>query len=88
MSYSDWILNYIKLNGPVDILNSEFVEKFILENNVDYMPTNFGAFKCPTLNKELSKLVKNNQLVRHTVGVGSWQPGFPKWVYSYDIIQS
>lgn len=79
-----WIIDYIKHNGPVDILHQDFVDAYLLEFKPPYAPTNFGAHKCPELGALLSKCYKQGILKRGTVGI-QWMPGFPKWVYTYDM---
>lgn len=72
--------------GGVDILNSDFVDTYIAATKVRFKPTNWGAFKCPTLSADLLAMYRSGRLKRHRAGLaGNWQPGFPKWVWSYRL---
>ncbi|KKN66070.1 hypothetical protein LCGC14_0475480 [marine sediment metagenome] len=81
-----WVLKNMPKCG-VDILNSDFVDLYIAAFNPVYRLTNWGAYKCPQLGKLLSQMFKKNILERGTISLGiNWEPGFPKWVYSYSIV--
>lgn len=79
-----WIVKYIRVHGPVDILRSDFVDDYIAATKASFRLTCFGAFKCSTLGRDLAHLVSEGALRRRRLGLSSnWQPGFPKWVWVY-----
>ena len=81
-----WLLEYIKEHGGVDVLNAEFVDKFMEVTGAKYRVTMWGANKCPMLGRDLARLAACGILRRFRVGLGlNWQPGFPTWVWSYEI---
>lgn len=82
-----WIAEYIKVyRGGTDILNAQFVDDFVLRFNVPVGLTWWGANKCPTLGRDLAAMKKRGYLKRSRVGLGmNWQPGFPRWVWSYEL---
>jgi hypothetical protein len=48
----------------------------------------WGADHCPQLGRDLTRLYKARKLTRFRIGLGqNWQPGFPKWVWSYQLPQ-
>jgi len=81
-----WIIENIPEHG-VDILCTDFVDKFIDRFKPVFREVNWGAYKCPTLNRLLRSMYKKGILKRGIIGLdkGSWQPGFPKWVYVYSL---
>lgn len=88
----DWIENHMRgdtllKRGGVDILDSAFVDAYIEATEAPHTPTNWGAYKCPQLGRDLSKMYEMGILRRTRVGLssGAWQPGFPKWVWSYRL---
>lgn len=80
-----WLLEYIKTNGPTDILNRKFIEDYVKATGTKFKPTYWGADKSPILGRDLAKMAKDKTLERYRCGLsgGIWQPGFPKWVWSY-----
>jgi len=80
-----WLMEYMQNNGPVDILNADFVEAYLAWTEARAIDTNWGARKCPTLSRDLRYLWAIGRARRGRVGLGfNWQPGFPKWVWSYE----
>ena len=81
-----WIESYIRDHGGVDVLNRWFVEAYASATNMGVIPTCIGADIAPALGKDLAHMYKVGRLARVRVGLsGNWEPGFPKWVWSYDI---
>ncbi len=80
-----WIIDTIPKHGGVDILNEEFVDKFIKRFNSRHRVTLFGAYKCPSLGILLSHMYRKGFLTRNIIGICPWQAGFPKWVYVYGV---
>ena len=86
----EFIKDYIKKRLSVDILDADFVDAFIEKFNAPHRITIFGANKCPSLGKLLAEMSKNKILKRFPCGLSkpNWQPGFPKWVYSYQLFNT
>lgn len=80
----EWVCDYIRERGAVDILNVEFVDQYIREFNPPHVSQPYGANTCKELNRLLSRMYKSGVLNRCAVGV-SGGIGFPKWVYCYDL---
>ena len=70
----------------LDVLHAELVLDYITATDSPFYPQMWGAHKCPQLGRDLSAMRKSGALKRHRSGLaGSWQPGFPTWVWSYQI---
>jgi len=81
-----WILRYIAEVEPhgVDVLNSAFVDAYVEATGANVRIMLWGANKCAQLGRDLTTMFHSRQLKRGRVGLGgNWQPGFPKWVWSY-----
>lgn len=86
----EWIVGYINnLDGikAVDMLDEDFVDKFIQQFNAKHQATLIGAYRCNELSRLLGKMYKNGLLVRYPMGLrsGAYQDGFPKWIYCYEV---
>jgi len=83
-----WLLKKALEKGFLDVLDSELVDAYIANFDQKYTPTNWGAHKCRRLGADLSAMAKGGFLNRRRIGLcgGAWQPGFPKWVWSYEPI--
>jgi hypothetical protein len=82
----DWIETYIEegRGKPVSIVDRHFVDAYIAATKAPYTPTNFGAYKCPQLSRDLSEMYKRYRLRRYSTGIqGMGGMGFPTWVWSY-----
>ena len=80
-----WIIDNVPAWGT-DILNSDFVQSFLNAFSPPFRETNWGARKCPSLGRLLSRMYKKGILTRGIIGLGlNWQPGFPRWVYVYQV---
>ena len=84
-----WLENRIDEEGAggVDTLNSQFVDDYIDATDAKFRFTNFGAYKCPQLGRDLSTMFRAGRLRRSRLGLtdGAWQPGFPTWVWCYSL---
>ncbi|CEE63205.1 conserved hypothetical protein [Xanthomonas citri pv. citri] len=71
----------------MDVLNADFVERYAEATGARIKRSMWGAGWCSLLSDELRRMYKARLLQRVAVGLssGSWQPGFPKWVYSYRL---
>lgn len=85
----DWILQHISQNyarGGVDVMNRDFVDEYVDATKAKFQFMCWGANRCVQLGRDLALMVKLGKLERFRCGLGSnWQPGFPKWVWSYYI---
>jgi len=81
----NWLLEKAKEIGHVDILNEAFVQAYIDKFHPTYEIRMWGANKCLQLARDLSVMEQSNRMNRTRIGLskGAWQPGFPKWVWSY-----
>lgn len=79
-----WLLNEARERVAVDVLDADFVDAYIQRFKPQYRPTWWGANKCPQIGRDLASMAQAGLLSRSRVGLGSnWQPGFPRWVFSY-----
>lgn len=81
-----WVLNYIKSNQVVDMLNEQFVDDYIKEFNTKHIVMPWGANKCNELSKLLSSLYNQGILKRSAVGIPK-EVGFPNWIYCYELTE-
>ena len=83
----NWLIDWIKENQRADVLNSELVDEYEKTFNVKVDVMIFGTNRCKDLGKTLSYAYKIGLLKRSPVGLnnGAWYPGFPKWVYVYEL---
>lgn len=84
-----WLAEYIRDNYPragVDILDRDFVDTYEAATGAQVQVKMWGANGCPQLAADLLAMKRLGQLKRHRTGLGgNWQPGFPKWVWSYSL---
>lgn len=85
----EWLLQYIRARHPregVDVLNRYFVDDYADATSAKVEIMMWGANRCPQLGRDLLSMYKVGQLERGRIGLaGNWQPGFPKWVWSYRV---
>lgn len=81
----DWIVDYVRDNGPVDVLNRAFVREYLAVTGVSYEVQPYGADKCPQLGADLSFLYRDGRLQRSVVGLHKMESGFPKWIWVYEL---
>lgn len=74
-----------KERSGLDILFSDFVDQYAEATGAKLYFQMWGAHKCPQLGRDLAYMAKWRYLRRARIGLssGAWQPGFPKWVWSY-----
>lgn len=81
-----FIINYIEENKNTDVCDQNFHEQFYNKFDGKRKETNWGAQPVYKAMNWLKKLYEQNILSRGKVSLaGSWQPGFPKWVYAYRL---
>ncbi|MBD8836204.1 hypothetical protein IFU39_00025 [Paenibacillus sp. CFBP 13594] len=83
----EWIKDYINKNGPVNILDVEFVDAYINEFNPNHVIQPFGANGCKELGKMLSTLYNDNILNRSRISIHGLGRDYPIWVYVYEMRQ-
>lgn len=82
----EWVIEYLREHKEgVDILNQDFVDKYIEKFNPKYAVQPYGANTCKQLNRLLSDMYHCNMLNRWVVGLSGIGMGFPKWVYVYTL---
>jgi hypothetical protein len=85
----NWLTDAIKryqTHDAVNVLNSAFVDEYTEATGAKFEPVMWGANKCPQLGRDLKALYDQRLVYRFRVGLsGNWQPGFPKWVFSYRL---
>jgi len=81
----DWILEYLKSNNHVDILNVKFVDAYIEKFNVKYAIQPYGANSCKELGILLSQMYHCNLLERFRIGLRGCDVSMPKWCYCYEL---
>ena len=69
----------------VDVLNRYFVDDYITAFTPPHIIQPFGANTCRDLGRQLSSLYKSGHLKRSRIGLSQMEPGFPKWVYCYEL---
>jgi hypothetical protein len=82
-----WLLDQARAsNFGLDVLNREFTDAYIEQFDPKVQRVNWGAHKIPELGRLLSKLFHEGKLERFRISLGcNWQPGWPRWVYSYEF---
>lgn len=80
-----FIVDYLKENKYIDILNSDFVDSYIEEFNVSYKPTFYGAYKCKDIGNTLRYGYNKGVFNRSISGLTGLPWGFPRWVYVYSL---
>lgn len=83
----DWVLQYIKTNKIVDMLNEKFVDEYIEQFNPKHSIQMWGANKCNELSKLLASLYKQGILKRNSIGTPLASSGMPKWIYVYELTE-
>jgi hypothetical protein len=85
----DWIENYLiehEREGPVDVLNRDFIDAYSADTGANVFVQMYGANKCPMLGRDLAFMAKEYRLKRFRSGVqGMAGMGFPRWVWSYRL---
>ncbi len=81
-----WIRQYLFDNaGYVDVLNTDFVMAYWGACGVKAAAQFYGAPRCPTLGRDLSRMYASGALDRSRVGLTGMESGFPKWVWTYRL---
>lgn len=83
----EWLARRARDETFIDVLNADLVDDYVdaFGLKCDIVP--WGANICPQLGRDLSEMAKRGYLKRNRTGLssGAWQPGFPKWVWSYRL---
>ncbi len=79
------ILKLVAKHGLVDVLNVLFVDAYVEATQAKIVPMPFGANKCKQLGSDLSVMFKCGMLDRSRIGLRAMEPGFPKWVFVYEL---
>jgi len=83
----DWLEDLIREGPGVDILQGPSVDAYCEACEIQADVQNFGPNKCRTLGADLRRLHADGIVNRGRIGLkdGSWYPGLPKWVWSYNM---
>lgn len=83
-----FIKEYIEANHATSVVDQLFHDMYNEEFPEYKRKLNmWGACSVAQAMKDLSLLYNDGTLIRNSVSLGAnWQPGFPKWVYSYRLI--
>lgn len=81
----EFIIKYVKDNCCVSALDQKFHEEFYNKFKGKRHECYFGARTVYKAMRTIKELYKSNILERKLIGLSNWQPGFPKWCYTYHI---
>lgn len=82
----EWIKQYIREHGPVDVCDTAFHEEFYQRFGGARKETTFGAQPVYKAMRTLKQMSDDGEISRGIIGLGgNWQPGFPKWCYGYYV---
>lgn len=82
----EWLIEAIRQEFSADVLNQDLVDRYAEHTGARYFGSIIGAGWCPLLAADLRRLYRLGLLKRGRMGMaGNWQPGFPRWVYSYSL---
>src|SRR5690349_19003561 len=85
----DWIEAHLRSKSKgytVDVCDADFVASYIEATDASFRPTNYGAYKCRQLGKDLATMHSEYRLKRMRSGLeGMGGMGFPTWVWSYTL---
>ena len=80
-----WIMQQVEQRGPLNVLDDKFVDAYIREFSPPYRVKMFGANSCRQLGRDLSAMYRSALLDRSRIGLIGAEPGFPKWVWVYQL---
>lgn len=82
----EWIKGWLAEHPSeceISILHQAFSDAYIVATQAPYQPLRYGAFRCPRLSQDLTRLSKAG-FQRKRIGLtGAASEGWPKWVWSY-----
>jgi hypothetical protein len=80
------VLDYLDHNCEACAVNQDFHEEFHKQfPGFKRKETLWGAQPVARAMAALTKLHMERKISRVRIGLRNWQPGFPKWVWSYSI---
>jgi len=83
--HQKFINEWLDAHYETSCVDQLFHEAFFKKFGGKYKSTNWGAQPVATAMCALKEMYKAGLLNRCIAGLGqNWQPGFPKWVYSYN----
>jgi hypothetical protein len=83
-----WIEDRLRTvpGNSTNILDAPFVDAYIEATGAAWTPCNWSAHRCPQFNLDLAAMFKAGTLRRARTTLGfNWQPGWPTWVYTYEL---
>jgi len=82
----DWILEYLLEYQETSVVDSVFHERFYSMFKGKRKETNWGCQPVYKAMRLLKEMYDCNLIDRGIIKLDTaWQPGFPKWVYSYYV---
>lgn len=75
-----------RFSAHVDTLDSVFVDAYIEYTGAPFKCMLVGAHKCDVLAADLRALWKQGVLKRSPAGCSGVGMGFPKWIWSYSLV--
>lgn len=81
----EWIVEYLHQNMEASAVNKDFHEKFHQKFGGRKKETFFGAEPVAKAQATLAAMYNKGTVIRRRIGIQNWQPGMPKWVYSYSV---
>jgi hypothetical protein len=79
-----WIIKYISENTSADVCNQDFHDRFHVRFGGKRKFKMWGAMPVLDAQRLLKRMYEMGMLKRCPIGFGTnWQPGYPRWVYSY-----
>lgn len=86
LAQRQFILAYLAKHTYTDACDQLFHDEFFLLFGGARHETFWGAQTVYKAQKLLKKMYDEGTLDRGSIGLGAnWQPGFPRWVYTYAI---
>lgn len=79
-----FVLEFVDKHGSLDVCNGDFHDAYHARFGGKRIHYRFGAQPVPEAMARVKALYQRGVLSRAVISLGyNWQPGFPKWVYSY-----
>lgn len=87
-SQEAFILDWVRRHASTDSVDQKFHEAFTAQYGGVVSRKMFGAQRNHKAMRLVGKMAKDGKLNRFKVSLGgAWQPGFPKWVWSYELAE-
>jgi hypothetical protein len=83
----DWIIKWLQAHTSANSCDSEFHDAYTIAfPRYTRKLTSWGAQPVGQAMRDLARLHNAGIIERHSIALGlAWQPGFPRWVWSYSL---